>query len=229
MRFNASKMFALSVLDRIIDVSIEAESGRIDLNKADDELITALLISHGVSEKAADSFLAKLRDWQDDDDVRRPGGAEVADYHQAGLSYRPRNAPLASIDEVFQLLEVDRGTLTCMLPAFTVYSGGSHVDARYAGPLVRQALEWAERHDWGNQQSAPSSEALSSNATVDNSSYAGQVVRLHLSDPASHQSAMVHDVVVRLTGDGREPALIYAIENRANIAGDSRNCPATLK
>jgi hypothetical protein len=51
----------------------------------------------------------------------------------------------------------------------------------------------------------------------------------HFFEVTRDSTAMTNDVVLRLTGDERAPTLIYTIENRANIAGDSRNCPAMLK
>lgn len=222
-----ARRFPLTVLDTPVPVSIEGESGRIDLNHADDALITALLISQGVAERDADDFLAKLRDWQDADEIRRPGGAEAIDYRQAGLSYTPRNASLESVDELFQLYDINHIPLKCLLSAFTVYSGAGDANARYAGPQVKAALAWAERNNWGGRQ-WNATDSLASQPAPE-ASYAGEVIRIHFFEATRDSTAMTNDVVLRLTGDERAPTLIYTIENRANIAGDSRNCPAMLK
>jgi hypothetical protein len=217
----------LTVLETPVSVSIEVESGRIDLNHADDALITALLISQGVAERDAEDFLAKLRDWQDADDIRRPGGAEAIDYRQAGLSYTPRNAPLESVDEIFQLYDIGRLPLKCLLPSFTVYSGTSEVNVRYAGPQVKAALTWAEHNHWGGRRWNPL-DALASLGAPE-ASYAGEVIRIHFFDAAKESAAMTNDVVLRLTGDERAPTLIYAIEHRALNSDDRKKCLATEK
>ncbi len=56
----------------------------------------ALLALPGMTDEIADSIL----DWIDADDEPRPFGAEADDYLASGLSYTPRNGPMASIDEL---------------------------------------------------------------------------------------------------------------------------------
>src|SRR6202790_3006036 len=70
------------------------ESGKIDLNTAPEGLIKGLLQT--AAELDADTaarLIDVIEDWKDADDLRRPNGAEAADYQAAGLSYKPANAP----------------------------------------------------------------------------------------------------------------------------------------
>src|SRR3546814_8638637 len=63
--------------------------------------------------------------WLDDDDQRRPDGAEEQDY--AALGVKPRNGPLRSIEELTEIKGIDQRTYAQLAPAVTVffgYSGG---------------------------------------------------------------------------------------------------------
>ena len=196
---------ALQVLDAEVTVSLQIEGGRVDLNHADDALLSALLIANGLSQDTAADFLAKLRDWQDADEIPRRGGAETTDYHAAGLSYGPRNGPLETVDEIFQLLKVDHAALECLLPALTIYSGGTAANFRFAGDQVKRAIYWADHREWSGHR------WLDASAPVPLGSdepYSGQVLRLEIAMPSIGAKAPAHEIVLRLTGDERMPALV---------------------
>src|SRR3546814_17561250 len=72
----------------------------------------------GAQAKAmTDAFL----DWRDDDDQRRPDGAEEQDY--AALGVKPRNGPLRSIEELTEIKGIDQRTYAQLAPAVTVFFG----------------------------------------------------------------------------------------------------------
>jgi general secretion pathway protein K len=215
--------FAQPVLGDSVQVTIEDESGRVDLNRADDDLLLALLIGNGTRQSDAEDFVARLRDWQDADDIRRPGGAEAGDYRGAGLPYGPRNAPLQSVDEVFQLLTVKTVPLECFLSAFTVYTGRSNVNPRTAGALVRQGLAWADRIEWRGRR------WLADGATSEPPSYAGQVLRLEMAVATSSGGRPSQEIVLRMTGDERLPYLLIRDEPRTSPTAASDRCTTILK
>ena len=53
--------------------------------------------------------MAAIADWRDQDDQTQPGGAESAEYRSAGR-VGPKNAPFESVEELQQVMGIDRDT-----------------------------------------------------------------------------------------------------------------------
>jgi general secretion pathway protein K len=87
-----------------VRISVRDEASKIDLNKAPQELLTALFASVGVDKVKAESLAIAIADFRDADDFPRPGGAEGAEYRDAGLAWGPKNAPFQTIEELQQVL-----------------------------------------------------------------------------------------------------------------------------
>ncbi len=77
--------------------------GLVDLNSFSDDSMQRLLRGLGVPQDRIDNLIDSLRDYVDDDDLRRLNGAEREQYERAGLETRPANAPLASTPELRQV------------------------------------------------------------------------------------------------------------------------------
>ena len=117
------------------------ESARIDLNVASDALLKGLLQNvGGLDAFAADSVLAAIQDWRDADDLKRPNGAEEADYRAAGKTYKPSNAPFQSVGELARVLGMTQAVFQRIAPIITVYSRQPGVNAATAGRDVLLAL-----------------------------------------------------------------------------------------
>lgn len=111
----------LEVLGAQVTFTLEREAGRVDLNKASEELLAETFATRGWSEMAAQAMAARIQDWRDSDDMPQANGAEQAEYLSAGLNYGPRNGPFESPEELRQVLggtKIGRS----LLDAFTVYS-----------------------------------------------------------------------------------------------------------
>jgi hypothetical protein len=63
-----------------VDLLIEHESGRMDLNTTKEPLLFAFFAANGWSEADARSMAARIADWKDPDDTPREGGAELQEY-----------------------------------------------------------------------------------------------------------------------------------------------------
>jgi general secretion pathway protein K len=112
---------ALALVGTVVEVRLERESSRLDLNFSTEEQLLATLAAQDWKMGDADSMAARIADWRDADDVARPGGAERHDYERAGVGYGPRNGPFESIAEVRQVLGA--GTMSQeLLEKLTVYS-----------------------------------------------------------------------------------------------------------
>jgi general secretion pathway protein K len=107
---------------KLTSVAVD-ESARVDLNTASDPLLKGLLQNvGGLDASTADSVLAAIADWRDIDDLKRPNGAEEADYRAAGKTYKPANGPFRSVGELARVLGVTPGLAERLADSLTIYS-----------------------------------------------------------------------------------------------------------
>ena len=144
----------------LVHVEITDESGKIDINTADDTLLQSLFVSIGASTDQAAALSDAIQDWRDPDDEVHPHGAEAAEYKAAGLSYVPRNAPFQTVSEVQQVFGMNYELYARIEPAISIYSGGSAPNAAYAPMEALLALpgmtrELAQQLIQARQQIAP--------------------------------------------------------------------------
>jgi general secretion pathway protein K len=83
-------------------VAMQDEAGLIQLNTVNRPQLSKLLALCGVEIAKIDSLLDALEDYTDEDNLSRVNGAEQDVYSQAGR-LAPRNAPLLSVTEVWQV------------------------------------------------------------------------------------------------------------------------------
>ena len=134
------KLISWQTPDGQIDARVEGETGRIDLNASDKQLIGRLARVVGVPADKADAIADAVQDWRDPDDLRQPKGAERQDYAAADRGYGPANRPFRSVEELRYVLPVDADAYTRMAPYLTVYSGLASPDPRLAPPPVAAAV-----------------------------------------------------------------------------------------
>ncbi len=124
-----------------------AESGKIDLNAASDELIEALAAvaaeALGRDGQAALAVAHALLDWRDPDRERRLAGAEAADYAGDGGIARPRDGPFRFLAELRSVRGVDQALLAVLAPAVSVHHGQEEPTVEPSSPLARAALDRA--------------------------------------------------------------------------------------
>ncbi|MEQ1714452.1 MAG: hypothetical protein ABL907_00475, partial [Hyphomicrobium sp.] len=116
-----------------ITVSVRDEAGKVDLNFASEELLTALFAGAGFGRDAARSKAAAIADYRDGDQVRRADGAERGDYSAIGR-VGPKNAPFAGINELAGVLGIDRALAERLAPYVTVHAAQDGIDAEAADP-----------------------------------------------------------------------------------------------
>lgn len=121
-------------------VTIQDESGKIDLNFASDALLKGLFISVGMSEEASAALLDAVLDWRDADHLKRLHGAEDEDYRAAGKSYGPSNSPFETVDELQRVLGMTPELYLKLAPALTVYSRQPGVNTAVATREVLLAI-----------------------------------------------------------------------------------------
>jgi general secretion pathway protein K len=191
-----------------VEVTLEREGGRIDLNTAEPKYLVAAFVAMGKTENEARTAAARIRDWMDSNDVASPqGGAERDEYVASGSGYGPRNAPFETPEELRQVLGLHAVT-DAQLDVFTVYSQQTEPFAADAPEGVRNALMWLARSAGeGGAIVMPLEAPLSeSDAPV---SYAGSVIRLRAC-LADERKAPCRMTVQRATGSSRLPFQVFA-------------------
>jgi len=124
-----------------VNVRIEAETSRIDLNAAEESLLQALPLALGVPDDQAVTFAQTILDWRDDNAERRTSGAEDRDYDlgEQGSS-GAGDRPFAHAAELRYLPGVDARLWAQLAPLVTVYSGAASPNGVKASPTVRRAM-----------------------------------------------------------------------------------------
>jgi general secretion pathway protein K len=200
-------VFPIEALDSTVEVLIERELGRVDLNTADEELIFAMFAANGWNEEEAQALSAKIADWKDSDDTpHESGGAERSQYLEAQLPHTPRNGQFESVEELRQVLgaaEVSED----LLQAFTVYAHTRSPADFSATPAARNALEYADKRQLGGHKWFTPAAENPPNDEQQQQSLIGEVVRVRACPRAKSTRCRV--VVARLTGSRDQPLQIF--------------------
>lgn len=190
-----------------IDVSISAtrESGRIDVNRADDLLLEAFLQLNGISVNRSHSMLTELRERQDSDDNPRGQGAPTASFRDQHPAIGPGRRLLESVDELRKLRSWNTPQLDCLMESLTVYSGQTGVSFVVANSAVRAALRFAQEHHLEEHDRITTSESTSS--VVGQRSEIGSVLRVRATAIVSAEVTATVEWIGRVTGDAINPVL----------------------
>lgn len=81
-------------------VRIGNESGKVDINRANESMLRMLLNSFDLNEKEKDIIVDSILDWRDEDDLHRVNGAENEYYRSLKPPYECKNADFDTIEEL---------------------------------------------------------------------------------------------------------------------------------
>jgi len=197
VKLEFSTQWQLELFNREIDVRVEREAGRVDLNATEAPLLTAVFIAGGIDKTMARSFAARIIDWRDADDQPIVSGAEREEYALAHVDYRPRNGPFESVEELRQVLGLAEVNAE-ILDAFTVYSTRSPTIAyEFAHPLVRRALKLLSASSDGTQSQIPGQTLI------------GQALRVHACT-GQNRVTVCRAAIVRWINNRQKPFLTHA-------------------
>jgi general secretion pathway protein K len=115
-----------------VSVSIQDETGRIDINYASRTLLRDLFKASGADAAQADALADRVVDWRLAKNTRSLNGASAEDYAHAGYDYRPRGGPFQSVDELGLVMGMTPQLLARLAPGLTVYSHRPDFDMRVA-------------------------------------------------------------------------------------------------
>jgi len=82
------------------EVSIQDESGKMDLNTAAEEELISLILAVGIPESDAYTIANSILDWRDVDTEQRVNGAEEDYYQVLDTPYSAKNGRIESIEEL---------------------------------------------------------------------------------------------------------------------------------
>jgi general secretion pathway protein K len=212
--------------DARLAVTAVDESARIDLNAAPEPLLKGLLQNvGGLDADTAQHVVEAIEDWRDADDLKRPNGAEEADYHAAGRKYGPANASFSAVGELQRVLGVTPGLMGRIADDLTVYSWQPAINPATASRDVLLALPnvtpeivdafLAQRSDaLANKLPVPPLPQAAGFAVG-----ATPVWRIHAEATVADGVTFVRDAVVRPSADPRRPliALLWQEGARAPL------------
>jgi general secretion pathway protein K len=117
-------------------VSVQADGSRIDVNRADEQMLTRVFRHLGMQDTQADSLAQAICDWRDADTVPRALGAE-REWYAARRMKLPFNRPFADMRELANVKGVLPGAF-----ALDEYLGVNHgaVSINHAPGAVLAAL-----------------------------------------------------------------------------------------
>lgn len=133
-------VYRLDFPEGAVRLTLQDEGGKIDLNRASPAMLRNLLRSVGVAADRAEALADAVADFRDRDDLARVSGAEDNAYEAAGLSVGAKDAPLATVDEVMQVLGMTRDLFERIEPLVTVYSTRPDVNFATAPAGVLRVL-----------------------------------------------------------------------------------------
>lgn len=134
------RSYALTYDDAALDIRITDESGKLDVNAADEVTLARFFEMQGLELEQATALAAAIIDWRDPDDLVMPNGAEIDDYEDADLAYGPANAPFTLLSELQQVLGMSYELFRQVEPYLTVHSGQPMPNPAFAAAGLLQAL-----------------------------------------------------------------------------------------
>src|SRR5690606_23279752 len=124
-----------------VQVRVVDETGKVDLNGADQGLLAGLMAALGTGAADAERLAGAIIDWRDPDDLGQPAGAaEDPQYAAAGLPYGAKDAPFEAVSELELVLGMPADLAARMAAHVTVHAGRPRPDPNYAGGVVLQAM-----------------------------------------------------------------------------------------
>ena len=81
-------------------VRLVDESGKININRADEETLRRVFTNLGVEEPQRATVIDSIMDWRDADDLHRTNGAESDYYQSLSPGYTAKNGPFDTVEDL---------------------------------------------------------------------------------------------------------------------------------
>ncbi len=135
-----SSIYSFNFQDAEIRLRIFSESGKVNINTADEQLLLTIFKQTSASESQQQAIVNSILDWKDKDDLVRINGAEASQYREAGLSYQPPNKDFQTLEELQLILGMEEKFYTQLEPLVTVHSKQTSVNLELASREVIKAV-----------------------------------------------------------------------------------------
>ena len=122
-----------------VDLEIEDENGKANLNAAPAIVLAALIQQFGVDGGRAQAVANGIIDWRGDSDDPGQHAQMATRYQAAGLNYAPTGEAFSNVDELGLVLGMTPDLLARLKPHVTIDSGGG-IDPDHTDPILAQAL-----------------------------------------------------------------------------------------
>ena len=124
------------------DVTVDMRdiSGLVNINRAQADLIQAVLSDAGLEPHSAASVAERILDWRDEDRDARAGGREPVTYETSWGSVTVRNGRFRTIDELRAIPGVSDAAFRAFREHITVYGDHSRINLDAARPELIAAL-----------------------------------------------------------------------------------------
>lgn len=208
--------------NRKMQISIHDQTGLVDINKANEATLNALLQFAGADMGTAKTLTAAIMDWREpigDAYPDRKTGTTDGQYVAAGLDYRPRHGPFQTVDELKLVAGMTPDLFASLLPLVTVYSRTSDIDQTVAPAAVLTLMANAAKAVQPSAANAPgqpvpSSPAASATPPPANDGpgfarVAGRSFAVTITAVDGTRN-VVRTIVVEPTGDNQRPYLVEA-------------------
>jgi general secretion pathway protein K len=127
--------------DASYEVRVESESGKVDVNLVNEEVLLEILKKGGLPEEEAEGVRDAILDWRDADDVARPRGAERAEYGRMPEPVAPRNGKILGIGELMSVQGVTKEFYEAFLSrVFTAHGNSAQLNFLRAPEIVLRSL-----------------------------------------------------------------------------------------
>lgn len=218
-----SSVYQINFANAKVRIRLLSETGKIDLNAADQALLQSLISHAPIEEDQQTGLVNAILDWRDEDDLVREDGAEKKEYKDAGLSYQPRNKPFQSIEELQLVLGMNERIYDWLQDIVTVYSGEPTVNLQLASPKVLQVmpdLDEAAKNEYMQARRERSANASKSTSPFNESNESSS-----LGEPAQNQASGVESGAVTIISEAQlddgSTAIINAIIKRSESGQQS--------
>jgi general secretion pathway protein K len=189
-----------------VQVSVQDEAGKIDLNTTGEPILRQLLIGAGLDAEAARGLAESIVAWRESEESSRARGRSIG---VSAAGYGPRNALFQSVEELQLVPGMTQELYRRIAPLLTVYSQTPWIDPAFSSVAVLTVLSAVD----GNAEAALRRLKEEGLGVRPPAASAGVVLghaytitaELH-GDAAAR---VVRTAIVRVTGQPRAPLLIY--------------------
>ncbi len=210
--------------DILLDVRVEDEAGKVDLNTATDRLLGLLFTGAGADPDTVSRLVDRVVDFRDQDDLLRLNGAERREY-SIETAASPKNASFDSVEELEQVLGMPPEVYRAVRPFLSVFHGGSGIDQSFAD---RRLLAILVRAAAGSSEAPASSDGAPSGQIIPQDVLAAsprRVFRITSRAQSGSGATFTREAVIELVDRPSRP-FVLKMWGKA-ILGDDAQATAT--